>query len=289
MSKAGPCWASAGTEEEVNLVLHHGIFGFAALGSVVYFNGVRDHLAVRFPGLCVLVTQVAPDGTIVRRGTELGQQIAEALAPGGALDPDEPVHIIAHSMGGLDARFLLSPNNPGNISDRVASLTTIATPHKGSPIADVLVAIESGLAGGEERLLEHPLRAALNLAKIPVGGLRDLTTAGVRSFNQQCPDDPRTRKFSVAGVGRGIQVLGIRLDTCVALRLTHRIIQNRTDEANDGLVALGSAAWGDGPELWEADHADEIGHNLDLGLLARPEHFDHLAKYESLVERLGHI
>jgi triacylglycerol lipase len=276
-------------EEEMNLVLHHGAFGFAALGPVVYFNGVRDRLTARFPGLRVLVTQVAPDGTIRRRGTELGQQITEALAPGGVFDPGEPVHIIAHSMGGLDTRFLLSPANPSSMSDLVVSLTTISTPHKGSPIADVLVAIESGLAGGDERLLEHPLRTALNIARIPVGGLRDLTTEGVRRFNEQFPDDVRTRKFSVAGVGRGLQVLGIRLDTCVALRLAHRIIQNRTGEDNDGLVALGSATWGDGPELWKADHADEIGHNLDLGLLARPDHFDHLAKYESLVERLRHL
>jgi triacylglycerol lipase len=273
----------------MNLVLHHGIFGFAALGPVVYFNGVRDRLTARFLGLRVLVAQVAPDGTIRRRGTELGQQIAEALAPGGVFDAGEHVHIIAHSMGGLDARFLLSPANPSNMSDLVVSLTTISTPHKGSPIADVLVAIDSGLAGDDEKLLEHPLRTALNLAKIPVGGLRDLTTEGVRRFNEQFPDDPRTRKFSVAGVGRGLQVLGIPLDTCVALRLAHRIIQNRTGEDNDGLVTLGSATWGDGPELWKADHADEIGHNLDLGLLARPDHFDHLAKYESLVERLVHI
>src|SRR5438270_12315808 len=121
----------------MNLVLHHGIFGFATLGPVVYFNGVRDRLTAKFPGLRIFAAQVAPDGTIERRGTELGQQIVEQMAAGGALDPGEPVHIIAHSMGGLDARFLLSPANPSNMSDRVTSLTTISTPHKGSPIADL--------------------------------------------------------------------------------------------------------------------------------------------------------
>jgi triacylglycerol lipase len=272
----------------MNLVLHHGIFGFATLGSVVYFNGVRDHLAARFPGLRVLATQVSPDGTIERRGTELGQQIVEAMAAGGALDPGEPTHIIAHSMGGLDARFLLSPANPSNMSDRVLSLTTISTPHKGSPVADVLVAIEDGVVGDEERLLEHPLRTALSLAKISVGGLRDLTTEGVRLFNENFPDDDRTIKFSAAGVGRGVKVAGISLDTCLALRLPHRIVLDRTGEDNDGLVSRGSATWGVGPELWEADHADEIGHNLDLGLMARPQHFDYLKKYESLVDRLRH-
>jgi triacylglycerol lipase len=273
----------------MNLVLHHGIFGFAALGPVVYFNGVRDHLRAKFPDLHILVSQVAPDGTIERRGTELGQQIAEALTPGGVLNPGAPVHIIAHSMGGLDARFLLSPANPSHMSGSVISLTTISTPHRGSPIADLLVAIEQGLSGGEAaKPLEHALRTALNLAKIPAGGLRDLTSASLVRFNNQFPDDAGTRKFSVAGVGRGIEVTGIHLDTCVALRLAHRIIQERTGEPNDGLVSLSSATWGTGPELWQADHADEIGHNLDLGLLARPHHLNYLVKYESLVDRLRH-
>lgn len=274
----------------MNLVLHHGLFGFASLGPVVYFNGVRERLALKFPGLRVLSSQVSPDGTIERRGAQLGQQIVAATAPGGALESGKPVHIIAHSMGGMDARFLLSPANPSNMLDRVASLTTVSTPHRGSPIADVLVGMEDGLTGGvEEKAMEHALRSALSLANIRAGGLRDLTTESTGKFNADFPDSDALKKFSVAGVGRGIQVVGIRLDTCAVLRIAHRIVESRTGEPNDGLVSLGSATWGAGPELWKADHADEVGHNLDLGLTARPQHFDHLAKYEALVERLRHL
>jgi triacylglycerol lipase len=212
------------------------------------------------------------------------------LQPGGEFDPQEPVHIIAHSMGGLDARFLLSPDNPENMADRIISLTTISAPHKGSPIADVLVAIEDAAGLGDEgTLLGHALHAALTQAHIPTGGLRNLTTEGVREFNARFRDSDDTKKFSAAGVGRGIQVLGIHIDTCVALRLAHRIIKERTGEDNDGLVSLGSATWGEGPELWPADHADEIGHNLDLGLQAPPAHFDYLARYEALVDRLRQL
>ena len=89
----------------MNLVLHHGFLGFANIGEVVYFNGVKDHLTDKFSGLRVLVTQVAPAGDIETRGGQLGQQILQALQPGGTLDPDQAVHIIAHSMGGLDSRF----------------------------------------------------------------------------------------------------------------------------------------------------------------------------------------
>jgi triacylglycerol lipase len=268
----------------MNLVLHHGFFGFAQVGDVVYFNGVKDRLTAKFSGLRILVTQVAPAGGIEVRGTQLREQILQGLQK-GTLDLNETVHIIAHSMGGLDARFLLSPDNPNNIADRITSLTTISTPHKGSPIADVLAKIKDSISK-EEKLLFHALSAALAHAHIPDGGLDDLTSDGVKRFNDKFRDNDSTKKFSVAGVGRGIKVLGIHVDTCVALRLAYRIIKERTGEDNDGLVSFSSATWGGAPELWPADHADEIGHNLDLGPQASPTNFDHLAKYEALVARL---
>lgn len=274
----------------MNLVLSHGILGFATLHGIAYFNGVKEHLTAKFPGLRILAAQVPTAGTIEARGTALGDQILRALQPGGGLHPGEPIHVIAHSMGGLDARFLLSPDNPANMADRISSLTTISTPHKGSPIADLVVTLGDPLdIGNEENLLAQALRAGLAHAGVEVGGLRNLTTDGVRRFNERFRDHDGTKKFSVAGVGRGKKVLGISLDTCAALRLPYRIVKDKTGEDNDGLVSLGSATWGDGPELWPADHHDEIGHDLDRGLEARPRHFDYLSKYEAIVERLSRL
>jgi triacylglycerol lipase len=274
----------------MNLILSHGVLGFTTLHGITYFNKVKDHLTAKFPGLRILATQVPPDGTIRVRGTELGNQILQAMQPGGALEADKPVHIIAHSMGGLDARFLLSPDNPSNMADRIISLTTISTPHKGSPIADLVLTLGDPLdIGNEENLLVQAVRAGLSNAGIEVGALRNLTSDGVRRFNDQFRDNDVTKKFSVAGVGRGRRVLGIHLDTCAALRLLYRIIKDKTGEDNDGLVSLSSATWGTGPELWTADHLDEVGHDLDRGVAAQPTHFDHLAKYEAIVQRLSQL
>jgi triacylglycerol lipase len=274
----------------MNLVLSHGILGFATLHGIAYFNGVKDHLTAKFPGVRILATQVPPDGTIEVRGTELGNQILQAMQLGGGLEPNEPVHIIAHSMGGLDARFLLSPDNPRNMADRIISLTTISTPHKGSPIADLVVTLGDPLdIGNEENLLAQALRAGLAHAGIEVGAVRNLTTADTRKFNDQFRDNDSTKKFSVAGVGRGKKVLGIHLDTCAALRLLYRTLKEKTGEDNDGLVTLSSATWGTGPELWPADHLDEVGHDLDRGAEGRPTHFDYLAKYEAIVDKLRQL
>lgn len=274
----------------MNLILSHGVFGFETFHGIAYFNGVKDHLAAKFPGLRVLATRVPPDGTIEVRGAELGDQILRAMRPGGALDPGEPIHIIAHSMGGLDARFLLSPDNPRNMADRIVSLTTISTPHKGSPVADLVVTLGDPFdIGNEENLLAQALRAGLAHAGIEVGAIRNLTTDGIRKFNEQFRDNDSTKKFSVAGVGRGKKAWGIPLNTCAALRLAYRIVKDTTGEDNDGLVSLSSATWGTGPELWPADHLDEIGHDLDRGVEARPTHFDYLAKYEAIVGRLSQL
>src|SRR5262245_21597652 len=118
----------------MNIVLAHGIYGFRTLFGVNYFNGVKEFLEQAFlaPPVRVLVSEVAPAGRIELRGAQLGRQILEALQT-GKLDRIAKVHIIAHSMGGLDARFCLSPGNPDNITAtaRVASLSTISTPHWG--------------------------------------------------------------------------------------------------------------------------------------------------------------
>ena len=51
---------------------------------------------------------------------------------------EDPLHVIAHSMGGLDARYAI--RNVPQVADRVKTLVTIGTPHRGSPVADAVVA-----------------------------------------------------------------------------------------------------------------------------------------------------
>jgi triacylglycerol lipase len=47
----------------------------------------------------------------------------------------EKVNIIAHSKGGIDSRYLIYAYN---YADKVASLTTVSTPHKGAEMADMI-------------------------------------------------------------------------------------------------------------------------------------------------------
>ena len=111
------------------IVLAHGLFGFARIGVgrltfTSYFRGIPE--ALTEAGNRVLVTRVPAIGSVDARAARLAEQILEAF-------PDEPVHLIGHSMGGLDARRLLADPS---WRKRVLTLTTVGTPHLGSALAD---------------------------------------------------------------------------------------------------------------------------------------------------------
>src|SRR5262245_66403718 len=59
---------------------------------------------------------------------------AEQLAAAVRALPAEKVNLIAHSLGGLEARYAISRLG---LADRLLSLTTIGTPHRGAPQADL--------------------------------------------------------------------------------------------------------------------------------------------------------
>src|SRR5581483_10052569 len=86
------------------IVLVHGLFGFdrvqlAGLTMAQYFPGIRQCL--ERAGNRVIVPSLSPTGAVAGRA----QQLKEVLQRDC---PDRPVHILAHSMGGLDARYMIS-------------------------------------------------------------------------------------------------------------------------------------------------------------------------------------
>ena len=111
------------------IVFAHGLGGFdrLALGRWVfarYWAGIPEKL--RAAGNRVLVARVSPLGSVAKRAGQL-KAFLDAHAP------REPVHVFAHSMGGLDARYMISRLG---MAGRVLSLTTLGTPHRGTAFAD---------------------------------------------------------------------------------------------------------------------------------------------------------
>ena len=80
-------------------------------------------------GFCVYTAKTDGFGTIEHNAETLKAEILNILKAEGA----EKVNIIAHSKGGLDSKCMITQMDMGG---KVASLTTLCTPHKGSKIAD---------------------------------------------------------------------------------------------------------------------------------------------------------
>ncbi|MFO0865908.1 MAG: hypothetical protein U0744_14870 [Gemmataceae bacterium] len=89
-----------------------------------YFPGIVDGLAKA--GNRVLIPALSPTGPIADRAMQLKRFLLGSEVKG-------PYHIIAHSMGGLDSRYMITKLG---MADQVISLTTLGTPHRGSPFAD---------------------------------------------------------------------------------------------------------------------------------------------------------
>ena len=108
------------------IVLAHGYLGFAQLGPLAYFNNVSALLRGAGAGE-VHPAEVAPRGSLAERSAELALQIRKVV-------PNGKVHLIAHSMGGLDARHLIGQ---GNGRELIETLTTLGSPFKGTLAADI--------------------------------------------------------------------------------------------------------------------------------------------------------
>jgi triacylglycerol lipase len=252
----------------MNLVFASGVAVPQRVFGIDYFRGVRAHLegrhALAFP-------PVSPFGTVEQRAGELADGI-QAQFPNG------DIHIIAHSMGGLDSRMLIAANHHG-LTARIASLTTLSTPHRGSPVADLIVGPEPH---GARRVLYEGIRSAFGVAGISTGAVANLTTQSASAVPDVIAGNPHIRFRSCFASGRQGQ---LRAATCVPFVLTHRYLNEQTGEPNDGMVARESARYGEFDEQgWPCDHADIIGYDLDLGLTGF--HFDHLARFDEIIARL---
>jgi triacylglycerol lipase len=280
------------------LVLAHGFFGFddfAGVDFIDYYWGVRAELAARGETR-VYAPAVDPFNDSETRGRQLLAHVERVLAETG----HARVNIIAHSQGGLDARVVASLR-----PDLVASVTTIATPHEGTRMADVLLRIVSDprlqdLIDAIVRLVAAPLYDAAGAETSVFAALRLFSRDGIAAFNAAYPDAPTVRYFSIAGrTDRALATSLCRVsdrpdflrryDTATdpvdpLLAIPEAIIDHDvlSPTPNDGLVPVASARRGRFLGCIPADHIDEVGHLFgdSPGLLTD---FDHLVFYRELV------
>jgi triacylglycerol lipase len=226
------------------VVLCHGLFGYNELSfgplRHSYWRGIDRALAAA--GHPVIVTRANPVGGIARRAMAMKSAILDQLAR-QRLD-DQKIILIGHSMGGLDARYLVSRLG---FADRVAAVVTVCTPHRGSSFADYSV-----------RHLDDRLGVLRFIGQmgIDVGAFRDLTTDSCRRFNEDVPDASGVRYFSISAMRArsGMPRWG---------RFSYNVIYEQEGD-NDGLVSVKSAPWGTHLGTWDAHHWQAINRRTRM-------------------------
>ncbi|ODV74278.1 triglyceride lipase [Cyberlindnera jadinii NRRL Y-1542] len=216
-----------------------------------YWYGIKE--ALESKGTTVMVAKVPGFGSIEERASILNDFITKEVERLRHRPKDDiynaqnqseqtfkqkgekmKINLVAHSMGGLDARYLISELENANYE--VVSLTTVTTPHRGSEMADYVLDLSEKLP---------------NRVQIPLPpSFKQLTTEHMKRFNQQVKDDPKVHYFSY-----GAEFNPAWYNIFYA---SWSIINSRAGP-NDGMVSVESSKWGSYlGTLMNVDHLDLI-------------------------------
>lgn len=275
------------TQTRHPIVLVHGLFGFDAIGPFDYWWGIPS--ALREGGATVYVTQQSAANASEVRGEQLLAELRRLKAAYG----HQKFNLIGHSHGGHTIRYVA-----GVAPDLVASVTSVGSPHAGSPVADNLAAALDGT--GSTAVAAELIDVFAGLIGVLSGGaqaqsseaaMRSLTTAGSANFSQRFPAG---QPSSACGSGAS-QVNGVRYYSIGGTGVVTNLL-DPTDAilgvgslsfkgaANDGLVGRCSSRWGTVlRDNYPWNHLDEVNQAFGLRGLFTP---DPVSFYRSQANRL---
>lgn len=253
------------------LLLVHGVF-FRDTKFFNYWGRIPKELQAN--GATVFYGNHSSAASIADSAAELAARITEILAETGA----EKVNIIAHSKGGLDCRYAISKLG---IGERVASLTTINTPHRGCEFADCLLSkIPTDIQDDVANTYNATLKKFGETNPDFLAAVNDLTASHCTALDSEMitPDG-----IYCQSVG---SVLTKAKSGKFPLNFSYRLV-NYFSGANDGLVSETSFQWGEKYTLLTSQNKRGISHGdmIDLNRENIPD-FDVREFYVTLVNDL---
>lgn len=224
--------------------------GFGLLASLRKGGHLHEEaMNLRTHGVLAYAPNVLPYHTVSTRVGMWEQHLQFILEETGA----EKVSLIAHSMGGLDARYLVSERG---WHERVSAVVTVATPHHGSSIATVVQKQPDLVRTRLTALVDWMGANAMDDASADFEqAILELTPDYVTDvFNPSVPDHPDVRYWSFAGAaGKGTD----RPINPFLVPL-NKVLYGY-EGVNDGFVSETSARWGTFLGTLEADHTQQVG------------------------------
>ena len=201
------------------------------------FRGIAGFLQSQ--GITVYVTNQDGVGTVATNAAQLKAEILEILNKENC----EKVNLIAHSKGGLDARYMISCLDMGQC---IASLTTLSTPHHGSGLSEWLLKMPRFLA----RLIAFFTNLFFRICGdrqpdiLQLG--QDMTQVSMERFNREVLNHPSVYYQSYSSFVTGKKS---------ALPIPYKVSRRCEQDETDGMVSVSSSQWG--------NYRGAVGNNLD--------------------------
>jgi len=263
------------TKTKYPMVLAPGVLGFDKLvGFVDYWYQIPSGLS--YSGGKVYTTSASALNSSEARGEQLLTQVQSILAISGA----QKVNLIGHSHGGFSIRYVADV-----IPTKVASLTMVHSPVKGSPVANLVNNIIP--AGTTQTFLGSIADALMGIVTYLAGNnhpedslaaLSSLTTTGAATFNATHTNGvPTTACGEGAYIANGIKNYSWNgtssfTNTLDPLDYFFGITGLAGTEANDGLVGKCASHFGKViRDDYPHNHADAINHTFGVRGLFTPD------------------
>lgn len=190
-------------------------------------------------------------GVIETNAEQLKEYVESVCTSTGA----EKVNIIAHSKGGLDSKYMITHLG---MEGRVASLTTLCTPHKGSIIASKIWNLPTWI----KRFISFWLNTFYKL-------LGDKKPNAMKACEQLkwVEEETETHNFSDKVYCQSFSTTIEKGTDCFLMAIPHRIIRRFDDRKNDGMVCRESSKFGN----YRGDCIDNmsVSHAQIIDLFAR--------------------
>lgn len=228
--------------------------GYGAFASLVKPSPLYEiALFMRSHGVLAFAPNIVPYAKIEIRSREW-KTLIKRLAEEHDISK---FNIIAHSMGGLDIRYALSKLD---LEPYVASFTTIATPHHGTSLAELVLRAPDTLQAKLGDFVDWMGDRVYPKTKSDaMGSVKQLTRSYVREqFNPEIEDLGSIPYYSFsAAVGKGTSS---PIETVIRFQNNHIYDE---EGVNDGMVSADSAKWGEHIKTAKISHLEQMSLRTD--------------------------
>lgn len=251
--------------------------GYGAVGSLIKPSPLHDPcMKLREHGVIAFAPNVVPYAAIDTRANNWVRLIQETAEAYGF----DKFNIIAHSMGGLDIRHALAHLG---IEDKVASFTTLATPHHGTYLADLILKTPEIITGKLSEVVDWFGNNVYPSEKSDaLNSVEQLTRDYIQNtFNPNTPDNPNIPYFSYgAAVGKGTNY-----SLNPVFLFQHSQIFDK-EGINDSFVSVESSKWGNYLGTVNLSHMNHI--NVQVSKDAQPRYHNFWLGYVKKLAEMGY-